>query len=196
MFVDNLLATYGLDSRTIIVPYGSRVYGTHKTNSDYDYLAITPENSKVETGTEYRHGNVDITIYRVNDFKEQLADHKIHCLEAYYQGKTPFAFKVNLEKLRHSICQKASHSWVKAKKKVEVEKDYYIGWKSLFHSLRILDFGFQIATKNSIDYSHANDYWFAIRDLQTDNWAILEEIYKPIYNHLATEFRKVAPKHE
>jgi hypothetical protein len=51
---------------------------------------------------------------------------------------------------------KASNSFVKAKKKIEVERDYYVGWKSLFHSLRILDLAdlFLWATVEHHQYSN------------------------------------------
>lgn len=90
---------------------------------------------------------------------------------------------------------KASHSFVKAKKKIEKEKDYYIGWKSLFHSLRILTFGTQIAQMGKIEnYGAANHIWFDILKDPHYEWAYYEDKYKPIYNDLATTFRKVAPK--
>lgn len=198
--IDYFKATYGLrDEDLLLVPYGSRVYGTNKADSDYDYIAVIPENRKADTGTEYCHNNINIHMYNWIDFGIQLFEHKIHCLEAYFLPESPipkhFPLEINPAKLRNSISQKASHSWVKAKKKIEVEKDYYIGWKSLFHSLRILNFGKQVAVSGSIkDYGSANSYWFDIRDRQCYNWIVLEEVFKPIYNKLATEFREYAPK--
>ena len=93
------------------------------------------------------------------------------------------------------MSQKANHSFVKAKKKIEVEKDYYVGWKSLFHSLRILVFGIQIAKEGCIsDYSAANDYWHEIREANQYDWSYFKSKYQPEHNRLATEFRKLAPK--
>lgn len=191
--------TYGLGNDTIIVPYGSRVYGTDRNDSDYDYIAIIPSNRKANTGEEYRRNLVNIHMYNRFDFQDQLNSHKIHTLEAYFLPdgivSKQFKFNLNLSILRNELSQKSSHSFVKAKKKIDKEKDYYIGWKSLFHSIRILDFGIQIAKNGKIsDYSSANSYWFDILNAQQYNWDFFKKKYQPIYNSLATEFRKVAPK--
>jgi hypothetical protein len=190
---------YGLREQDVIfVPYGSRVYGTARANSDEDYMAIVPENRKADTGAEYDHNNVNIHIYNRRDFQDQLKRHKIHALEAWYHPERPlegeFQFRVHHPTLRHSLSQKASHSFVKAKKKIEVEHDYLIGWKSLFHSLRILDFGIQIAREGCIRFNSANEYWNQIINEKQTDWELLQERYKPVYNAAATEFRKLAPK--
>lgn len=197
--LNNFKATYGLTDRDIIVfPYGSRVYGTCSDKSDYDYNVVVPDSCNAKTGTEVRHHNVNINAYSRSDWQQQLDIHKIHALEAYFlpdgECKRRFRFSLNLGTLRNEISQKASHSFVKAKKKIEVEKDFLIGWKSLFHSLRILNFGLQIATEGKIDYSAANHFWFDIINEPHYDWLFFKQKYQPIYNELATEFRKVAPK--
>lgn len=193
-------ATYGLrDQDVIFFPYGSRVYGTHSEKSDYDYMAVVPANRRADTGEEFRHGDVNIHIYNRRDWQDQLNRHKIHTLEAYFlpDSACPKEFRLALDLaiLRHELSAKSSHSFVKAKKKIEVEKDFYIGWKSLFHSLRILIFGIQIAKQGKIeDYAAANHHWFEILHNPRYEWAYYKEKYQPIYNELATEFRKAAPK--
>lgn len=191
--IENFKNRFNLKDITLI-PYGSRVYGTNTDKSDYDYIVIVPDNT-VETGTEYHGGNTDINVISKSDFQIQLDEHKIHALESFFLIDLPFKFKLNLGVLRESISQKASHSFVKAKKKIEVEKDYRIGWKSLFHSLRILDFGIQVATFGKIkDYGSANKYWFEILGSQRYDWDYYKDKYQPVYNRLATDFRKLAPK--
>lgn len=197
--IEYFKATYGLrDQDVLLIPYGSRVYGTHKDDSDYDYIAVVPENRRADTGTEFCRNKVNVHIYNRRDFQDQLHRHKIHALEAYFLPDRPcagFEFRLDLGTLRSSLSEKASHSFVKAKKKIAVERDFYAGWKSLFHSLRILTFGVQIATAGRIiDYSAANAHWFAIREAQQYNWDYFQGKYQPVYNALATEFRKVAPK--
>lgn len=186
---------YSVKEKDFIFPYGSRVYGTNKDDSDYDFLAVL---DNANTGEEYRKNNINIHIFNKRDFQNQLNDHKIHTLEAYYLPdnicKDNFKFNLDLVKLRHELSAKASNSFVKAKKKLEVEKDYYIGWKSLFHSLRILNFGIQIAKNGHINFAEANHYWFEILEAQAYNWLYFKEKYQPIYNELATQFRMLAPK--
>jgi len=192
---------YGLrDQAILLFPYGSRVYGTESEKSDYDYLAVVLEkNNKIQTGEEYRHGDTNIHIFTRNDWQHQLNEHKIHALESYFLPdkicRNNFRLILDVKKLRSELSEKASHSFVKAKKKIDKEKDYYIGWKSLFHSLRILKFGHQIASLGEInDFGAANQYWFDILNNPRYEWDYFEKKYKPVFNQLATEFRKVAPK--
>lgn len=192
-------ARYGLrDQDVLIYPYGSRVYGTQSEKSDYDYIAIIPANRSADTGTEFQHNNINVHMYNRRDFQEQLHRHKIHALETYFLPNgcaKHFQFKLNLGILRNELSAKSSHSWVRAKKKIDVEKDYYIGWKSLFHALRILTFGAQIVEKSAIvDFGAANPYWFEILQAGQYNWDYFKKRYQPEYNRLATQFRKLAPK--
>jgi hypothetical protein len=61
---------------------------------------------------------------------------------------------------------KAGNSFAKAGKKLDVEKEHYKGKKSLFHSLRILMFGIQIAKAGRItNYGEANDLWKEIKQV-------------------------------
>jgi hypothetical protein len=192
-------STYGLNDKDFVMfPYGSRVYGTHSDKSDYDYNTVVSDNCSIKTGTEVRHHDINITVYSKSDWQQQLDNHKIHSMEAFYnpdgECRRRFNFSLNLGKLRNELSQKASHSFVKAKKKIEVERDFLVGWKSLFHSLRILNFGLQIATTEKIDFSAANHFWFDIIGEPHYDWPFFKQKYQPIYNELATEFRKVAPK--
>lgn len=198
--IEYFRATYGLrECDVVLIPYGSRVYGTHSEKSDYDYIGLVPANRMVDTGTEYHWNNLNVHIYNRYDFQKQLERHKIHALEAYSMPDgyvaANFKFQLDLPVLRKEISEKASHSFVKAKKKIDKESDFYVGWKSLFHSLRILNFGIQFASKGKIyDYSEANNYWYEIRDAQQYNWEYFKDKYQSVYNELASEFRKLAPK--
>lgn len=195
--LDYFLATYGLrETDVIFVPYGSRVYGTEKPWSDRDYMAIVPENRRADTGTEYRRGDTDIHIYNRWDFRRQLEKHKIHCLEAYFHpdGEVPkhFELSLNLEVLYDSLSRKSLQSFVRAKQKIRKENDLDLGRKSLFHSLRILDFGIQMAEKKRIvDYSSMNEVWIDLEQKYEYNWGLLEEEYKPVYNDLHARLREV-----
>jgi len=198
--LENFKITYGFrDCDVTFFSYGSRVYGTATDKSDYDFLAVVPANYKQITGEEFRYHDVNIHCYNEIDWQNQLHKHKIHCLEAYYLPdgicKKKFTFKLDKARLRCELSEKASHSFVKAKKKIDVEKDYYTGWKSLFHSLRILNFGIQIATLGEIkDYSAANSYWNDIIGDAHYEWQFYKTMYQPIYNELSSKFKKVAPK--
>jgi len=176
-----------------IYVYGSRIYETNTDNSDYDLLII---NNKDVNNQEIKHKIVNIHLYTKNHFQELLNEHKIVAMEVYFNNKMDnFTFNLNLQKLRKSISANANNSWVKCKKKLTVEKgDYYIGIKSLFHSLRMIDFGIQIAKNGKIiDYKSSNHIW---KELNSKYWTWdeLYERFKPIYNKKMSEFRAVAPK--
>lgn len=82
------------------------------------------------------------------------------------------------------------------------QNDDYIGKKSLFHSLRIADFGIQIAKEGKITsftkpYSKNlvnESYMSLLNDVMSLNtWDELKEKYQNIANNLRTEFRILAP---
>lgn len=198
----------------IVYPYGSRVYGTFNNNSDYDYICIgnQPE--------EWQNGLINVHVYTFEHFQQMINEHHISALECLFlsekliikQSNNKFDFKLNLQDLRHSISKKASHSFVKAKKKFESpyiftenslieERDRAIieererGKKSLFHSMRILQFGIQIAAHGKIiDYGSANDIYNEIFKEDSVDWNDYFERWKKEYNKLSTDFRLVAKK--
>lgn len=181
-----------------IIPYGSHVYGTADRNSDHDYIVIVHD--CVEHDDQYRTHIGDYSVYSESHFQKLLDEQYIGAIEAFFapaiQGSLEqFTYKVNLSKLRESISQRSSNSFVKCKKKLLVETgEERIGMKSLFHSLRMLEFGIQLATTGKIvNFYSANHYWEKIQEIGPD-WEKLNEYFKPIYNTLSTEFRKVAPK--
>lgn len=184
--------------------YGSRVYECHNDQSDFDYIVIADDDEDI---VEVKGGEFDgdYTIYNRETFFNRMAEHEISVLECLYlppdkilkQDMTIDLPKINLSKLRHSISAKVSNSFVKCKKKLTVEKDFdpHIGKKSLFHSLRIIMFGIQLAKHNKIvDYTVANKYWDEIVGNECNDWEFYKKTYKPIYNNLMTEFRVLAPK--
>lgn len=190
------------DNTLNIYRYGSRVYGTASDNSDHDFIVVQygNEGSKQEIKTEI----FNMTVYDEVAFQKDIDDHEISALECLFLPRElialenrRFSFELNIEKLRHSISSKSSNSWVKAKKKFVVEQDFnpYIAKKSLFHSLRILMFGTQLAEHGKIiDYSEANYFWEEIKDIETNDWEFYKEKYQPVYNSLRTKFKLLAPK--
>lgn len=180
--------------------FGSRLYKCHAATADFDMVVITPDLT-FEVG--YTSGiEANLSLYSIADFKQKIAEHDIVALECLFaphdkilKRDMDFDFKLDLSKLRKSLSAKASHSWVKAKKKFDVEHDVYIAKKSLFHSLRILIFGKQIAEYGSIvDFTAANHFWQEIMDNPATDWKTYKQMYKPIFNNLSTLFKKAAPK--
>lgn len=198
--MNQIASIVGLSSMDVLVLYlyGSRVYGTHRPDSDYDYVIVTEKEGFVSEQGD--NGELNVQAYHLDEWKKLLERHDIMAMECnftHYDDLT-FPFDVSLPKLRASISKVASNSWVKCKKKLTVETDSRnVGIKSLFHSFRIPMFGIQIATTGGIyDYGGANELWKEMEPLIDSDvtWDEIYEIYKPRHNELMTEFRKVAEK--
>lgn len=180
-----------------LYPYGSRVYGTATEHSDFDYIAVMDKSSPFYQ-EQILDGEININCYSPEEFEERLKLHEISILECYFLDKDlvlketiQFEFTLDLKQLRDNLSQKASLAFVKAKKKI-IDIELYIGQKSLFHSLRILDYGIQIAQESKIkDYSSMNKFWDDIKKVSS-----VEEVkeYQKQYNELKSKFRLVCPK--
>jgi predicted nucleotidyltransferase len=199
---DRIKQAIKLDHEVInIYPYGSRVYGTARGGSDYDFIVVADCD---HSGQQYDAGNLTVHLYNVEHWKRALEEHRIFALECLFLPselklleRNKFDFQLDHANLRKEISTVSSNSWVKAKKKIEVEHEHYLGFKSLFHCLRIPIFGTQIGKEGKItDYSAANYLWDRISN-QLDYsraWDSWKEEYQPIRNELLTEFRKYAEK--
>ncbi len=176
--------------------YGSRVYETNDEESDIDFICIVNNGCKTE---QFEKNNCNITYHTIDNFQQLIDDHDVSALECLFLHKEKatsheFKFELDIEKLRRSFSQKSSNSWVKAKKKIELHNEMRIGRKSLFHSLRILDFGIQIAEQGKIaDYTYCGRWWKQICEQNFDNWGEYKKFWQPIYNNLRIKFRLVAP---
>lgn len=188
-----------------IYSYGSVVYNTVSEFSDEDYIIVCDKN--VDT---FSIDNINITLLTSESFQEKLYNHKIDIMECFFvdekykQENINFNFILDLNKLRRSISAVCSNSFVKCKKKLEIGEDY-IGKKSLFHSLRIADYGIQIAKFGKIiDYTKPQSETLKYESFKVlldeimyyPTWNELKDKYQVIANNLRTEFRIVAPLKE
>lgn len=177
-----------------VYPYGSVVYGTESEKSDIDYIAVvdSKENLYYNVSTEY----ADYTVYSESEFINQIKNHHISVMECIFQSEDdPYVkhFELDYAKLRRAISSVASNSFGKCGKKLK-QGDYYIGKKSLFHSLRILDYGIQIATYGKIlDYGFSNHIHRAIFKMESNDWKEVKSRFQYIYNERKTAFKLVAP---
>lgn len=130
--------------------YGSQNYGTANEKSDTDLIIIQKEYKRLD--------NINFHSFTESTFKKACEQGDIACLEVYYSQNSlkntislP-TFKLDLESFRRNISMLTSNSWVKGKKKLIVVGDYdlNIGLKSVFHSLRILNYAIQIGETGKI----------------------------------------------
>jgi hypothetical protein len=191
-----------LEKSLNIYHYGSFVYGTFVQDiSDYDYVIIVPDECDVYDLEQFECEKCQYNVYTVETWRRMLREHDVCAVETYFlpakyivKENIKFDFVVNKEKLRESFSKTASNSYVKCKKKLEIIEDFNpkTAKKSIWHSLRILNFGIQILTSGRIlNYSAMNYLYDEIINNPSQNWEDYKIKYKPIYNALKTEFRKV-----
>ena len=201
--------------------FGSTVYGTKTDKSDIDIIAISDsaedlyviyQSKDYPEFSDYSR-DVDLHIISTKTFQELLDEHDIMALETYYQmhdsDKELFKFSLDLDKLRRKISAVCSNSWSKARKKLDIpEEDDYLGLKSLFHSIRILSLGIDIARDGKIDFKNVlinadteekiscSNLWNRILQKYESGWrwAEFKKKYTPLQNSNATLFRLLAPK--
>lgn len=170
--------------------FGSIIYGTNNENSDIDIVLI--DNFQI---SDLKFENYDIQSISSNDFLNQVLECDIKALEGVFGPYSHFKIELmepNWNNLRSAISQKSSHSFVKAKKKIKIDKNLSSGQKSLFHALRILDFGIQLTKTHKINnFSSMNHFFYEIKGY--DNWNNLNDKFKPIYNGLHSEFKRCCP---
>jgi predicted nucleotidyltransferase len=195
--IDNVIIATGLHPSRVqnVYVFGSQIYSTASETSDWDLLVVakTPYPEK-----ELVVDNFNIHILTLDRFLEGLTQQnigRIECLMSPIILKQDIDIKwnLNIPAFRHFISHICSNSWVKAKKKLE-QKDYYIGIKSLFHSLRIAIFAIQIIKYGKIvDFTAANYIWDKLIS-KNWTWQELDSEFKPLRNNLMSEFRKLTFK--
>lgn len=174
--------------------YGSRVYGCTTEKSDYDYIfVVETDDDDLEYSVVLKGFNA--TVYSEKKFIKRIQDHEINALECIFQDENDKYlkyFKLDKEKLRRKFSAVASNSYVKCKKKLK-DGEVYTAKKSMFHSIRILNFGIQIAKYGKIvRYNCTNYHHTFIFDLGND-WNVIEAYFKPIYNAEKRLLKKLAP---
>lgn len=199
--------------------YGSVTYGIKPTEySDIDMVAIVDDSVDFSMYTNEIYEEkisspgfmeIDIQYIKESNFIEMVKNHHIIALESMWLPKEMIVygtydyekyFKLDKWKLRQTISSIVSNAWAKCHKKLTVEKDYdfYRGLKSLFHCLRLLEFGIQIATYGKlVDYMVANHYWEDLWDndiVPSHKWEDYKAMYQPQLNTLKSEFVKLCPK--
>lgn len=194
----------------IIVEYGSSVYGTTTEKSDTDLICVVNTDEDIYEVLVHKEHNLDLHLISFNTLEKLLNEHDIMALETYYQlsnsFKSLFEFTLDLDKLRRKISAVVNNSWSKARKKLDIpEEDDYIALKSLFHSIRILSYGIDLARDGRIDFKNVlidgekiscSNFW---KQLQYEysqgfRWKEFKAEYTPLQNSNATLFRTLAPK--
>lgn len=187
--------------------FGSSLYNTRNENSDYDYIVVCKELPGY--GTLLNIGDETFHFHTLTNFQSLLDLNEIQALECMYcpyiykiKENHVFSFDINKQNIRTSISTITSNSYVRGKKKLIIQGDYdkYLGIKSIFHSIRILDFAIQILTDGKI-HNFESMNWI-LKDLlkiskdkeSVELWELINNKYLSIYQSKGSIFRKLAPK--
>jgi predicted nucleotidyltransferase len=165
--------------------YGSRVYGTNRMDSDYD-IALLAGSLLEHNEIRAMEGNslLNIHVITPDKFKRDLENHDMMNLECYYAPdwcrlleKEPLKFTLNKKRLVKNALAQSFNSWNGAKHKLN-DGDIHRGLKSLFHSLKILMFAYQILDNEKIvDYSVSNYYHKEITESDEFEWTYFQNKY-------------------
>jgi predicted nucleotidyltransferase len=198
-----------------IYQYGSYVYGTSSSSSDLDFVVVVKDLNHPnlyndcydilkETHFQKMGKPFDFNFYTDDRFVSDLNNMEIAFLECTSSdenlvfGKKFDHPQIDKFQLRRSVAQKCSNSWVKAKKKLQIDSPDYdlnIGRKSLFHSIRMFMFGLDIAHEDRVScFWCANHFYHQIMEI--GNWEGLEKEFKKVFNSYASDFRKACPLEE
>lgn len=187
--------------------FGSQVYGTQTRHSDEDFICVVADIDKEESSMM---SEANIQYLTVSEFQRRLDNHEIEMLECYFlpqrfilENQLPsFHFELDRGRLRVSISTTSADSWVKGKKKllVEEKESKYLAIKSIFHAVRILGMGIQLASTGTI-YNYSEYNWLhcelmimAEQDTNLGLWAKIDDRYRKLFNKLNSEFKQLCPK--
>jgi predicted nucleotidyltransferase len=171
--------------------FGSELWGSTDEESDIDICLVA---SDIDEYHQYETKEIDIHILGKDTYQRMLNEMDDMALAMYFQDKDKIVdFKLNKPLLRKFFSTKANNSFVKSKKKF-LQEDIRLAYKSMYHSLRLLKWGHEIAIGNGENYNNLIDYYSIKENFLKSDWESLQRIYKPQFNILATLFRKVAPK--
>jgi predicted nucleotidyltransferase len=173
---DEIIRATGLHPLKVknIYVYGSRVYGTATSESDYDMIVVA---NSMDESREIIHGEYNIHVHTPDKFIRELRDLDMHNLECIFapedakiMEKVNYAdanFKIGHDHMKYKAMNQSFSSFHKAKVRM-IDGETFMGAKSLFHSLRILMFAKQVIQYGKImDFTEANSFWDCLKvDLQ------------------------------
>ena len=182
-----------------IYEYGSIVYGTYvEGKSDRDYVVIVPDDYAIDTD-QIEYDNCHYNIFHAKTWQEKLNNNEIDAMEVFFlpqkhviKETKKFTSTIEPVKIREQFSRTASNSFVKCKKKLIVKDSYAprIAKKSLWHALRIINFGIQILTNGKItDYGSVNYLYDEIVNNDVNDWSYYQANYRSLYNQFKSKFR-------
>lgn len=199
---DHILKELGIEGDVIAMyPYGSQIYGTATEKSDHDYI-IVMKGALLDNGAFKNNAisNEDYTIqgtvYSRGGFLDAINRYEISALECLSLDDSQvilkkWPFKVtnwNTKEMVKQIIRKASESRHYSKMASKNgDKEHAI--KSMFHALRILQFGLQLKEHQKIvDFKACNRLYSDFKKISPENFDSRK--YFSIFDELVNKLRE------
>lgn len=171
MTAEQVLQHFDIPLKDVVAvfPYGSRIYGCHTDTSDHDWVVVyksylLPSGAFKDNAISSDDRSHQAICFSRTGFQAALDSYEITALECAFLpeekrllSKMKFDVrKWNKSEMASAIITKASASWHLAKTAIE-DMDIDKARKNVYHALRILGFGLQMAETGRIaDYSAFN----------------------------------------
>jgi predicted nucleotidyltransferase len=182
--------------------YGSRIYGTNNKDSDWDYSIVVEDTVKIPNMT-IELQKMDFNLYQKSNFIEEIKNHYMPVLENIFSPSTLKFEKINfseyfeldLGSLRVGVSSISSKCFHYSKILWNKELDFKKSKKNVFHSIRYLLEGIQIAKNGKIvDFTEANEIYFHLLENNYDSFDELKKEIIPKVKKLNKVFFELAPK--
>lgn len=177
-----------------VYPFGSKIYGTDDYKSDWDFVVVVKDGVVDKDIRKSSHNQINVNIFTETSFLAAVKRHRMSMLECIFlpsdkllKNSKTYSFKLDIKSLHQYIITKSLEDWGKARLKFDQQDVSYI--KSIFHSIRTLRFGIQLAENNNIEYSSCNDLWHELNNnFVFDSWRDCNAHYCKYNLKLVKEF--------
>ena len=189
--------------------FGSRLYQCHNEESDYDFICLVTgeyfDGSKLFEGED-----LNVNIYHWDYFEHLLKENMIWAVmlaytpsEYIWKETRKLSFTIDLNRLKTSALQDASHNWAKAKRLCTQEslRNIKVSKKNIVHGIRYLNLVLQICKTGSVyDFTAGNDVWRELFDESSkvtfasykEEWLYYNNKYNQIFQDLMHEVKYFA----
>lgn len=183
--------------------YGSRVYGNAQPRSDYDYVGIR---EGVDKGSIIQ-GKINVKLMSPEHFQSLLDEHRMTALECYFlpdrhilkAPERPWHFSLDKRKLHDAVLARVNENWTRAemrlRRSLEDRSEAERGKKCIYHSLRLLMFGMQIAELSTIsNYGAANHIFEHVMTDPSIDWEHYEKEWRLMKDAMLATFELLTAK--
>ncbi len=196
-----------MDSTKILNVYlrGSRACGTNRPDSDWDYVLVF-EGLSVQSGSLWRHGNIDVAAYSLAEFSEHLRLNNIWALECLafpsLLQRVELAPACSPSDLRDSIGYECGRKLSSAKRHLEfgLRTDCKGSQRKakthLFIALRFINLAAQFCSGKELSLAQSLPAWQRLLSCQARNWLELRAVVWEDYLASAGILNRAAPRRD